>query len=63
MKTLITTLALAALVAAPSFTAAAAAGKADRVSCQSEQNDNCDWHGYPLWQWYSSPTGVPPGGR
>ena len=54
MKTLITALTLAALVAGPSFTqpAAAAVSKAD--ACQSGQNDNCYWHGYPLWQWYSN---------
>jgi hypothetical protein len=53
MKTNITALALAAFVAAAAFTqpAAAATGQ-DQM-----------WHGYPLSQWYSSPTGVPPGGR
>jgi hypothetical protein len=51
MKTHITALALAALVAAAAFTQPAAAA-ADQ-----------DWNGYPLSQWYSSPTGVPPGGR
>jgi hypothetical protein len=56
MKTLITALAVAVLVAAPSFTppAAAAAREADRDACQSGQNDNCYYRGYPLWQWYSS---------
>jgi hypothetical protein len=56
MKTLIAALAVAVLVAAPSFTppAAAAARKADRDACQSGQNDNCYYRGYPLWQWYSS---------
>jgi hypothetical protein len=58
MKTLITALALAAIIAAPSFTqpaaAAAAAHKAGRDVCQSGQNDKCYWRGYPLWQWYSS---------
>jgi hypothetical protein len=67
MKTLITALALAAIIAAPSFTqpaaaaaiarkatADAAAHKAGRDVCQSGQNDKCYWRGYPLWQWYSS---------
>jgi hypothetical protein len=56
MKTLITALALAAVIAAPSFNqpAAAAARKAARDTCQSAQNDQCYWRGYPLWQWYSS---------
>lgn len=65
MKTLITALALAALIAGPSFTHPAAAAregggdagtahKADRDACQSGQNDKCYWRGYPLWQWYSS---------
>jgi hypothetical protein len=56
MKTLIAALALAAFVAAPAFSqsAAAAARKTDRDTCQSGQNDNCYWHGYPLWQWYAS---------
>jgi Ni/Co efflux regulator RcnB len=56
MKTLVTALALAALIAAPSFTqsAAAAARKATRDACQSGQSDKCYWRGYPLWQWYSS---------
>ena len=66
MKTLITALALAAIiVAAPSFTqpaaaaarkatADAAAHKGGRDVCQSGQNDKCYWRGYPLWQWYSS---------
>jgi hypothetical protein len=67
MKTFITALALAALIAAPSFNqpaaaaarkagrdAAAAARKAPRDACQSGQNDNCYYRGYPLWQWYSS---------
>jgi hypothetical protein len=55
MKSLITALALAVLVAFPSFSppAAAAARKADRDACQSAQNDNCYYRGYPLWQWYS----------
>jgi hypothetical protein len=56
MKTLITALTLAALIAAPTFTqpAAAAARKAPRDTCQSGQNENCYYRGYPLWQWYSS---------
>ena len=56
MKTLITALALVMLVAAPAFSqsAAAAVRKTDRDVCQSGQNDNCYWHGYPLWQWYAS---------
>ena len=55
MKALITALALATLIAAPSFTQpAAAARKAGRDACQSGQNDNCYYRGYPLWQWYSS---------
>jgi hypothetical protein len=66
MKTLITALALAALIAVPSFTqpaaarkaggdaAAVPARKAGRDACQSGQNDNCYYRGYPLWQWYSS---------
>jgi hypothetical protein len=67
MKTLITALALATLIAAPSFTQPAAAArkaggdaaavparKAGRDACQSGQNDNCYYRGYPLWQWYSS---------
>jgi hypothetical protein len=56
MKTLITALALAMLVAAPAFSqsAAAAAHKTGRDACQSQQNDQCYYLGYPLWQWYSS---------
>ena len=56
MKTLITALALATLIAVPAFSqsAAAAARKTDRDTCQSGQNDNCCYRGYPLWQWYSS---------
>jgi hypothetical protein len=63
MKTLITALTLAALIAAPSFTQPAAARKAGNDAtapkasgdaCQSGQNDKCYWRGYPLWQWYSS---------
>jgi uncharacterized membrane protein len=56
MKTLITALALASLIAAPTFTqpVAAAARKAGGDACQSGQNDRCYWRGYPLWQWYSS---------
>jgi hypothetical protein len=53
MKTLITALALAVLVAAPA-SAAAAAHKTGRDTCQSQQNDKCYYRGYPLWQWYSS---------
>jgi uncharacterized membrane protein len=56
MKSLITALALATLVAASAFSqsAAAAARKTDRDACQSGQNDNCYWRGYPLWQWYAN---------
>jgi hypothetical protein len=56
MKTLITALALAVLIAAPAFSqsAAAAARKIGRDACQSQQNDQCYYLGYPLWQWYSS---------
>jgi hypothetical protein len=67
MKTLIAALAFASLIAAPTFTRpvaaaarkagggdAAAALKAGRDACQSGQNDQCYWRGYPLWQWYSS---------
>jgi hypothetical protein len=56
MKTLITALALAMLVAAPEFSqsAVAAARKTGRDACQSQQNDQCYYRGYPLWQWYSS---------
>ena len=56
MKTLITALALAVLVAAPALSqsAAAAARKTGRDACQSLQNDKCYYRGYPLWQWYSS---------
>ena len=56
MKTLITALTLATLIAAPAFThsAAAAARKTDRDVCQSGQSDNCYYQGYPLWQWYAS---------
>jgi hypothetical protein len=65
MKTLITALALAIVIAAPGFTEPAdarpaagkaepAAGKADGDSCLSGQNEKCYWRGYPLWQWYSS---------
>ena len=56
MKTLITALALVILVAAPGFSqpAAAAAHKAGRDTCQSQQNDKCYYRRYPLWQWYSS---------
>ena len=56
MKTLITALALATLIAAPAFSqsAAAAASNTGRDTCQSQQNENCYWRGYPLWQWYSS---------
>jgi len=65
MKTLIAALALAIAIAAPPFTAPAdarpaarkaepAAGKVERDTCTSWQNEKCYWHGYPLWQWYSS---------
>src|SRR2546430_16328978 len=67
MKTLITALALAAIIAAPSFTqpaaaaaiarkatADAAAHKAGRDVCQSGQNDKCYWRGDPPWQGDSS---------
>ena len=66
MKRLIAALALASLIAVPAFTQpvaaaahkaggdAAAARKAGRDACQSGQNDQCYWRGYPLWQWYSS---------
>ena len=56
MKTLITALALAVLVAAPAFARSAtpAAHKTGRDACQSLQNDQCYYRGYPLWQWYSS---------
>jgi hypothetical protein len=67
MKMLITALALTFLVAVPTFTQpvaaaarkaggadAAAAHKAGLDACQSGQNDQCYWRGYPLWQWYSS---------
>ena len=56
MKTLITALALTVLVAAPAFSqsAAAAARKTGRDACRSQQNDQCYYRGYPLWQWYSS---------
>ena len=56
MKTLITALALAILVAAPAFSLSAvpAAHKTGRDTCQSQQNDKCYYRGYPLWQWYSS---------
>jgi hypothetical protein len=56
MKTLITALALAVLVAAPAFARSAtpAAHKTGRDACQSQQNDQCYYRGYPLWQWYSS---------
>ena len=55
MKMLVTGLALALLIApALSQSAEAAARKLDRDSCQSQQNENCYYHGYPLWQWYSS---------
>jgi hypothetical protein len=65
MKTLITALALAVIIAAPGFTEPAAAravahktepsaGKVERENCLSWQNEKCYWRGYPLWQWYSS---------
>jgi hypothetical protein len=67
MKTLMTALAVAGLITAPFFTQPAAAArkadgaaatvvarKASRDACQSGQNDNCYYRGYPLWQWYSS---------
>ena len=55
MKTFITALALALVIApALSQSAEAAARKLDRDSCQSQQNENCYYRGYPLWQWYSS---------
>ena len=56
MKTLITALALVILVAAPGFSqpAAAAAHKAGRDTCQSQQNDKCYYRGYPLWQWLAA---------
>jgi len=56
MKTLITALVLALFIAALSFSQAAeaAARKAGRASCQLQQNENCYYRGYPLWQWYSS---------
>jgi hypothetical protein len=64
MKTLITALAFAIVMVASGFTepadARAAArkaepdaGKIDRDSCLSGQNEKCYWRGYPLWQWYS----------
>jgi uncharacterized membrane protein len=49
VRKLIIAVALATLIAAP---ASAAARTADQVTCQSWQNDNCYWQGYPLWQWY-----------
>jgi Spy/CpxP family protein refolding chaperone len=57
MKTLTTALAALALVItalAFSQSAEAAARKAGRETCQLQQNDNCYYRGYPLWQWYSS---------
>ncbi len=55
MKTLVTAPALALLIApALNQSGEAAARKRDRDSCQSQQNENCYYHGYPLWQWYSS---------
>jgi hypothetical protein len=53
MKTLITALALATLIAAPAFTqSAAAASKAGRDAGQSGQNSNGYYRGYPLEEWY-----------
>jgi hypothetical protein len=52
MKTLITALALATLMAVPAFSQSVC--KTSRDACQSGQNDNCCYRGYPLWQWYSS---------
>jgi hypothetical protein len=63
MKMLIAALALAALIAAPSFTQpaaaarkaggdAAAAHKAGPDACQSGQNYNGCYRGYPLEEWY-----------
>src|SRR5213080_3093350 len=55
MKTLVTAPALALLIApALNQSGEAAARKRDRDSCQSQQNENCYYRGYPLWQWYSS---------
>jgi hypothetical protein len=51
MRRLITGAALATLIAAAAFSQPAAARTADQATCQSWQNDNCSWHGYPLWQW------------
>jgi len=61
MKALIAGLALATLIAAPTFArpAARAAPQAefvfptDQQLCQSGRTDFCHWQGYPLWQWYS----------
>ena len=51
MNTLATALTLAlVIVPALSQCAEAAARKRDRDSCQSQQNDNCYYRGYPLWQ-------------
>ena len=49
INTLATALALAVIVSAE-----AAARKHDRDTCQSQQNDNCYYRGYPLWQRYSN---------
>jgi hypothetical protein len=55
MNTLATALALAlVIVPALSQSVEAAARKHDRDTCQSQQNDNCYYRGYPLWQRYSN---------
>jgi hypothetical protein len=48
MKTLVTALALA-LVIAPALSQSAEAAARKRDSCQSQQNENCYYRGYPLW--------------
>jgi hypothetical protein len=61
MKALITALALATLMATPTFARKAAPAsnqtefvfKTDQELCQSGRTEFCHWRGYPLWQWYS----------
>jgi hypothetical protein len=53
MKTLVTALALA-LVIVPALSQSAAAAARKRDGCQWQQNENCYYRGYPLWQRYSN---------
>jgi hypothetical protein len=52
MKTLITALALASLIAGPAFIHPSVARTARPDAGQSEQNYNGYYRGYPLEDWY-----------